>query len=93
MQHRVRRPQFGPADGRQAGVAVCGFFVRDTEPGILVHGMRASIALTVFFSAEGILCYLYLKTHLRADMASPHGEPADRPSGSRRDLPAGSNIF
>jgi MFS transporter, DHA2 family, methylenomycin A resistance protein len=60
--------------GGMLGVAVCGFFVRDTEPGIFLHGMHVSLALAVvLLSAGGILSYLGLKKHTRADMVAPHG--------------------
>lgn len=55
--------------GGMLGVAMCGFFVRDTEPGIFLHGMHVSLAFAVILlSAGGILGHLGLKKPTRADM-------------------------
>ena len=60
--------------GGMLGVAVCGFFVRDTEPSIFLHGMHVSLALAVvLLSAGGILSYFGLKKHTLADMTAQHG--------------------
>lgn len=60
--------------GGMLGVAVCGFFVRDTEPGIFLHGMHVSLALAVvLLSAGGILSYFGLKKPNLADTTAQHG--------------------
>jgi DHA2 family methylenomycin A resistance protein-like MFS transporter len=60
--------------GGMLGVAVCGFFVRDTEPGIFLHGMHVSLALAVvLLSAGSILSYFGLKKPNLADTTAQHG--------------------
>ncbi len=60
--------------GGMLGVAVCGFFVRDTEPSLFLHGMHVSIALAVaLLSAGGILSYLGLKESAHSARAAKRG--------------------
>lgn len=60
--------------GGMLGVAVCGFFVRDTEPGLFLHGMHVSIALAVaLLAAGGVLSYLGLNKHAHAETAVQRG--------------------
>jgi DHA2 family methylenomycin A resistance protein-like MFS transporter len=60
--------------GGMLGVAVCGFFVRDTEPSLFQHGMHVSIALAVaLLSAGGILSHLGLKGGAQLNRAEKRG--------------------
>lgn len=60
--------------GGMLGVAVCGFFVRNTEPGLFLHGMHVSIALAVaLLAAGGVLSYLGLNKHAHAETAVRRG--------------------
>lgn len=60
--------------GGMLGVAVCGFFVRDTAPGLFLHGMHVSIALAVvLLAAAGVLSYLGLNKHAHAETAVQRG--------------------
>lgn len=60
--------------GGMLGVAMCGFFVRDTAPDLFLHGMHVSIALAVvLLAAAGVLSYLGLNKHAHAERAVQHG--------------------
>jgi len=63
--------------GGMLGVAVCGYFVRDTKPQAFLHGMHESIALAVvLLIAGGTVSFFFMKRQVAPRIVqsgcSPH---------------------